>query len=58
LRIVEEGTAAIVGNGYKSDLPGFADVFGDAEIRAMLAYIQNTWPEHERTYQENVSQAR
>ncbi|WP_292039113.1 MULTISPECIES: c-type cytochrome [unclassified Brevundimonas] len=56
-RIVKEGTAAIVGGGYKSDMPGFA-VLSDAEIQAALAYIKSTWPERERTYQENVSQAR
>ena len=55
-RIVREGTAAIVGGGYKSDMPGFA-VLSDAEIQAALAYIKSTWPERERTYQENVSQA-
>ena len=55
-RIVKEGTAAIVGGGYESDMPGFADVLSDAEIRAVLAYIKSTWPERERTYQENVSQ--
>ena len=55
-RIVREGTAAIVGGGYKSDMPGFADLLSDAEIRAVLAYIKSTWPERERTYQENVSQ--
>ena len=57
-RIVREGTAAIVGGGYESDMPGFADILSDAEIRAVLAYIKSTWPERERTYQENVSQAR
>ena len=55
-RIVKEGTAAIVGGGYESDMPGFGDVLSDAEIHAVLAYIKNTWPERERTYQENVSQ--
>ena len=38
-RIVKEGTAAIVGGGYESDMPGFADVLSDAEIRAVLAYM-------------------
>ncbi|MEH0072948.1 hypothetical protein V6L77_26360 [Pannonibacter sp. Pt2-lr] len=37
-------------------MPGFADLLSDAEIRAVLAYIKSTWPERERTYQENVSQ--
>ena len=54
-RIVKEGTAAIVGGGYESDMPGFADVLSDAEIRAVLAYIKSTWPEHERSYQAETS---
>jgi mono/diheme cytochrome c family protein len=56
-RIVKEGTAAIVGGGYESDMSGFGDVLSDAEIHAVLAYIKSTWPERERSYQENVSQA-
>ena len=56
-RIVKEGTAAIVGGGYESDMPGFADVLSDPEIRAVLAYIKSTWPERERRYQERVSEA-
>ncbi|WP_370029939.1 cytochrome c [Oceanicella sp. SM1341] len=56
-RIVREGTAAIVGGGYESDMPGFGDVLSDAEIRAVLAYIRSTWPERERRYQESVSRA-
>ena len=54
-RIVKEGTAAIVGGGYESDMPGFGDVLSDAEIDAVLAYIKSTWPERERSYQESVS---
>lgn len=56
-RIVKEGTAAIVGGGYESGMPGFADVLSDVETRAVLDFIKSTWPERERAYQENVSQA-
>lgn len=56
-RIVKEGTAAIVGGGYESDMPGFGGVLSDAEIRAVLAYIKSTWPERERGYQVRVSEA-
>ncbi|WP_299361156.1 cytochrome c [uncultured Paracoccus sp.] len=56
-RIVKEGTAAIVGSAYQSDMPGFGDVLSDTEIRAVLAYIRTTWPERERSYQERVSGA-
>lgn len=54
-RIVKQGTAAIVGDGYESDMPGFGDVLSDAEIEAVLTYIKSTWPERERSYQESVS---
>ena len=56
-RIVREGTAAVVGGGYESDMPGFADVLSDADIHAVLDYIKSTWPERERRYQERVSEA-
>lgn len=56
-RIVKEGTAAVVGGGYESDMPGFSGEMSDTEIRAVLAYIKSTWPERERSYQESVSQA-
>jgi mono/diheme cytochrome c family protein len=29
--------------GYTSDMPGFAGVLSDAEIRAVLAYIKAHW---------------
>lgn len=54
-RIVKEGTAAVVGGGYESDMPGFAGVLSDAEIREVLAFIRSTWPERERRYQSEVS---
>ncbi|MBF9032811.1 c-type cytochrome [Rhodobacterales bacterium HKCCE2091] len=56
-RIVREGTEAVVGNGYESDMPGFGDVLTDDEIRAVLDYIRSTWPERERAYQAQVTAA-
>ena len=43
-QIVKLGTEAVVGGGYKSNMPGFADTMSDAEIGAVLAYIKSTWP--------------
>lgn len=57
LRIIREGTGAVVGGGYESDMPGFADVLSEDEVRAVLAYIQSTWPERERSLQERATQA-
>ncbi|WP_420023958.1 c-type cytochrome (plasmid) [Cereibacter azotoformans] len=55
LAIIREGTAAIVGNGYESDMPGFGDSLTEVEIRAVLDYIKSTWPEREADYQRQIS---
>ncbi|TKW62553.1 MAG: cytochrome c [Paracoccus denitrificans] len=54
-QIVRDGTAAVVGDGYESDMPGFGDVMGDAEIGAILTYIKSTWPERERAIQSRIT---
>lgn len=38
------GTAAVVGGGYRTNMPGFADKLDDEEIWAVLAYIKSRWP--------------
>ncbi|RFC63826.1 c-type cytochrome [Mesorhizobium denitrificans] len=54
-RITKEGPAAVVGNGYKSDMPPFGAVMDDGEIEAVLTFIKSTWPERERAYQAGMS---
>lgn len=53
--ITKFGTAALVGNGYESDMIGFGDTLGDDEIRAVLDYIKSTWPDREAARQRKVS---
>ena len=53
-RIVKEGTAAVVGQGYESDMPAFAGVLSDQHIDDVLAFIKSTWP-RERSYQAEAS---
>ncbi|MDX6748557.1 cytochrome c [Geminicoccaceae bacterium 1502E] len=55
LRIVRDGTAAVVGGGYESDMPGFAGLLSDEEIRAVLAFIRSGWPARERAYQAEMT---
>jgi mono/diheme cytochrome c family protein len=55
LAIIRQGTAAVVGGGYESDMPGFAGVLTDAEIAAVLDYIKSTWPKREADYQREIS---
>ncbi|ASQ14961.1 c-type cytochrome [Sinorhizobium meliloti] len=54
-RITRDGPAAIVGSGYKSDMPSFGGVLSNEEIRAVQAFIKSTWPERERVYQEEMT---
>jgi len=42
--VTKEGTRAIAGPDYKTDMKGFADVLSDEDIWATLAYIKSTWP--------------
>ncbi len=53
--ITKHGTAAVVGGGYESDMPGFGSVLSDHEIRAVLSFIKSTWPAPERRYQEEMT---
>lgn len=53
-RVTKEGSAAVAGGGYESDMPGFATVLSDAEIKAVLAFIKSTWPERLRTAQAKM----
>ncbi len=46
--ITKRGPAAVVGGGYESDMPGFADVLSDDDIIAVLSYIKSTWPDEVR----------
>lgn len=55
LDITMRGTAAVVGGGYESDMPGFSDMYSEEELRDVLAWIKAQWPERERTYQAQVT---
>src|SRR5690606_1880271 len=55
LSIIALGTAAVVGDGYESDMPGFAGALTPEDMEAVLAFIKSTWPEREAKYQRRVS---
>ena len=54
-RLVKEGVTAVVGGGYESNMPAFADTLSDNDIRAVLGFIKNSWPERQRGYQAEIS---
>lgn len=43
-RITKVGTEALVGGGYRSNMPGFEGTLEDDEILSVLAFIKSTWP--------------
>ncbi|MEQ9487745.1 MAG: cytochrome c [Alphaproteobacteria bacterium] len=50
--LTKYGPAAMAGQGYQSDMPGYEGILSDEEIRAVLNYIKSTWPEEIRREQE------
>lgn len=42
--VTARGVAALVGQGYESDMPAYGDILTDREIVAVLSYIKSTWP--------------
>lgn len=43
--ITKQGMPELVGNGYESNMLGYADSMSDDDILAVLAYIKSTWPD-------------
>ncbi len=41
--------------GYRSDMPGFATMLSEQQIRASLAYIKSRWPEGLRQHQAQLT---
>jgi mono/diheme cytochrome c family protein len=56
LDIIMRGTAAVVGGGYESNMPAFADSYNENEIRDVLAWIKSRWPDRERAYQAEATE--
>ncbi len=57
LDITTRGTAAVVGGGYESDMPGFGDVYTQDELRDVLEWIKTHWPAPARAHQAETTRA-
>ncbi|MDK3071959.1 cytochrome c [Sedimentitalea sp. JM2-8] len=55
LDITLRGASAVIGGGYESDMPGFAETHSEAEIRDVLAWIKSQWPDRERQIQAEIT---
>ncbi len=54
-RIVKFSVRDTAAPGYVSDMPAFADVLGDSDVLAVLAYIKSRWPIGVRVYQATLN---
>jgi mono/diheme cytochrome c family protein len=46
--IIKHGMARFAPPGYKTAMPSYVGTLSDAEIKAVLAYIQSNWPQEIR----------
>lgn len=54
--ITKYGVNAVINDAsYKSIMPVYKDILNDEEIIAVLSFIKHSWPEKERSWQEEVN---
>lgn len=56
IELTQRGTAAVVGGGYESDMPGFEGILREEEIVAVLSFIKSRWPAEIRAWQDRLNQ--
>lgn len=54
--IVKDGLGPYAPAGYQSDMPAFKGVLSDDDIRAVLAFIKDSWPQDVRDRQREISE--
>jgi mono/diheme cytochrome c family protein len=52
--MTKNGLAALV-PGYETDMPAYKDILSDADIWAVLSFIESTWPVAIRARQQRMS---
>jgi mono/diheme cytochrome c family protein len=52
--MTKNGTAGMM-PGYETDMPAYKDVLSDADILAVLSYIESTWPADIRERQQRLN---
>jgi mono/diheme cytochrome c family protein len=53
--VTKNGTAELI-PGYETDMPAYKDVLSDADIWAVLSFIESTWPADIRERQQRMNQ--
>jgi len=52
--MTKDGSAAVA-PGYETDMPAYRDILRDADIWAVLGFIQSTWPPDIRQRQQRLN---
>ena len=54
--ITKYGPSVVINDdSYKTTMPVYKDILSDDEIIAVLSFIKNTWPEEQRSWQDEVN---
>ena len=54
--ITKYGPAVVIGDrSYKTAMPKYENILSDEQIVAVLSFIKNSWPEEQRSWQEQVN---
>ena len=51
---LKNGTAAMI-PGYETDMPAYKEILSDADIWAVLSYIESTWASSIRERQQRMN---
>lgn len=54
--VTKQGTRAVAGPDYKTDMREFGSILSDADIWAALAYIKSTWPPEIRARHKRMNE--
>jgi mono/diheme cytochrome c family protein len=52
--MVKNGTASML-PGYETDMPSYKDTLSDADIWAVISFIESTWAPNIRERQERMN---
>ena len=53
--MIKNGTEGMM-PGYETDMPAYKDILSDAEIWAVMSFIESTWPPDIRERQQRIDQ--
>ena len=54
--ITKYGPSVVINDdSYKTIMPAYQNILSDEDIVAVLSFIKNTWPEEQRSWQEEVN---